>query len=253
MKTTIKRIVLAGTTTPARVDLETGVVYVNTPYFDVLPDAYQEFILAHEEGHFVLKTYDEFKADEYAFDQLAGKKPYSLLNMLNTLVHVLPMVHSEQKQRVVAMYRNIMLFNFQKTGDKKYLEEYNRYNVNFLGNGQYGYDEWSNPYNGNVMTFPTQSTSEPTQGEKPQFEYYGQNQVMEANEPEATTEPETPRVEFDQEPEQLEPEPETQQAVSDAIGAAKTTAKGIWDKYQGLIIVGVLALVGLMLIKKVLK
>ena len=52
--------------TPAMVNRQSGVMYENVPVMSRLDPDVQHFIRLHEEGHHVLQTTDEFKADEYA-------------------------------------------------------------------------------------------------------------------------------------------------------------------------------------------
>lgn len=56
----------------------------------------REFVLAHEEGHYKLQTYDELKADQYALQQLALKKKNSLWNYVKSVKSV----SKNDKQRV---------------------------------------------------------------------------------------------------------------------------------------------------------
>ena len=49
--------------TPAKVNRETGEVFLNKTVWPTLSKPYQAFILKHEEGHYVLKTTNELEAD----------------------------------------------------------------------------------------------------------------------------------------------------------------------------------------------
>lgn len=67
---------------PARVDVRTGEIEINSARWNRLTDAEKAFVLKHEEGHYEGQTFDEVKADQYALRQLALKKPYSLRDYL---------------------------------------------------------------------------------------------------------------------------------------------------------------------------
>lgn len=73
---------------PAAVDMETGLIDVNKDVWDNFDDFQQKFILAHEEGHFVLDTDYEDEADAYALKKLFKTVPRSLKRSLETLYKV---------------------------------------------------------------------------------------------------------------------------------------------------------------------
>ena len=52
---------------PAAVNLRSGILYINPYVFFSYPPEWRRFILLHEKGHYVLQTFDEQKADAYAF------------------------------------------------------------------------------------------------------------------------------------------------------------------------------------------
>lgn len=63
---------------PARVDMGTGVVEVNDQAMMMLPDYAQRFVMAHERGHWALRSFDEQAADDYALSRSALREPESL-------------------------------------------------------------------------------------------------------------------------------------------------------------------------------
>ena len=75
-------------TNPARCNLQTGEIEINQARFSTLTDAQKEFVLWHEIGHYKLHTFNELKADRYALEQMALKKPYSLTNYLRAISEV---------------------------------------------------------------------------------------------------------------------------------------------------------------------
>lgn len=72
-------------TNPARVNVRTGDIEINSARWAELSGEEREFVLQHEIGHYKRKTFDEISADEYALSKLALKKPYSLINYLNAV------------------------------------------------------------------------------------------------------------------------------------------------------------------------
>lgn len=147
-KIPIERVDIIDDDTPAQLDIENGIIYVNQRVYDKLPVEYQNFVLAHEEGHYTHNTYDEFTADAYAFKRLAGKKPGSLMNIVNTIADVLDIENNPQhRERFAEIYRHAMRYNYSKTGEQKYLDEIEKFNskmysmkkASFYGSDQYAY------------------------------------------------------------------------------------------------------------------
>lgn len=101
----------AGSNSPARVYRDLGVIEINLSRWRQLPKSHQDYILAHEEGHWALNTTDEMKADEYAFRKLAGKAPYSLRNSILALYDVLPFTTPEQHRRLEAAELRALKFS----------------------------------------------------------------------------------------------------------------------------------------------
>lgn len=73
---------------PARCHVPTGKIEINQSRWDFLSPEDRDFVLQHEIGHYAHQTYDESKADEYALQQLAMKKPYSLSNFIKSVRNV---------------------------------------------------------------------------------------------------------------------------------------------------------------------
>jgi hypothetical protein len=72
-------------TNPARVCLDSGIIEINSQAFDALPPFVQQYVLAHEAGHYAHHTMNETIADAYALDSLAFTAPYSLYNSVNSV------------------------------------------------------------------------------------------------------------------------------------------------------------------------
>lgn len=100
--------------TPAKVNRETGEIFLNSNVWPTLPQPYQAFILEHEKGHYALQTTNELEADHYAFKQLAGTFPESLKNTVRVLYGVLPYTTPMHGLRLLNMYRLALGFDYQK-------------------------------------------------------------------------------------------------------------------------------------------
>lgn len=70
---------------PARTVMSTGVIEINKEAFSRLPKFTQQWVIYHEMGHFMLKTFDECKADDYALKRMAFKEKYSLSNHVDSV------------------------------------------------------------------------------------------------------------------------------------------------------------------------
>lgn len=90
--------------TPAAVEHATGTLYINDPLYNKLTPFQQEFVKQHEIGHYRRQTHDEFIADRYAFNKLAGKYKRSLKQSIGTLETILDGDDVEHKKRIDAMY-----------------------------------------------------------------------------------------------------------------------------------------------------
>lgn len=75
-------------TNPARCYVAKGLIELNAARMRQLKPEAREYVLQHEIGHYVNQSFDEVKADEYALQQLALKKPYSLRNYLDAVNEV---------------------------------------------------------------------------------------------------------------------------------------------------------------------
>jgi hypothetical protein len=130
-------------TSPALADLHARVITVNTPVFNRYDDFTKRYILLHEKGHIKLNTFNEFDADAYAFDALAGTEPYSLRHSVKALQTALPFTHPAHDERL----RNQIIRALEwdaahgNTNAQKELDEMNRY-AYFTGN--------YNPYQGSA-------------------------------------------------------------------------------------------------------
>lgn len=85
-------------TSPAMVNRETGVVYINARFKGRLTKDQWLFILLHEEGHLKLKTLDENAVDNWAFNEYV-KRGGSLKQSVFALTRVLSGSTPEHYQR----------------------------------------------------------------------------------------------------------------------------------------------------------
>lgn len=95
--------------TPARVIYATGEILLNREIWDDLPGAYQDFIIAHEEGHYNIPTTNELMADHYALMKLAGTESNSLKNAVKTICDLLPGNSPVHQMRILNIYRLALL------------------------------------------------------------------------------------------------------------------------------------------------
>ena len=104
----------------ASINHASGVITVNQAFIK-LPSFTQKFILEHEKGHFFLNTKNEFLADKYAFNQLAGKEKRSLKNSIITLASTLPFDTKEHSERLDQLINLAALYDYEN-GNKRALK-----------------------------------------------------------------------------------------------------------------------------------
>lgn len=134
--------------TPARCYRDTGVVLKNPSYNGRLNRHDWDFITAHEAGHIVLQTSDEFEADRFAFDWCV-KHGMPLSACVKALTRVLnfpsdkPAQRAEQEARCKAMIKMALDYDYEVNGNKKadmtnsqLEQELIAYNDSFLGLGK---------------------------------------------------------------------------------------------------------------------
>ena len=90
--------------TPAAVDRQTGILYINPKLYFNLTPFQQKFVKLHEYGHYNLNTDSELEADEYAFKQLAGTEFRSLKQCIECLEQLLDEKKIGHKIRIDKMY-----------------------------------------------------------------------------------------------------------------------------------------------------
>lgn len=102
---------------PAAVYMDTGDIEVNTSVWDSYTPFQRQFILLHEQGHYLLNTDSEEAADRYALHQLYARYPQSLKQSLGTLARLrIP------DSRLEALYRECLLLDAQDGNTRAQLE-----------------------------------------------------------------------------------------------------------------------------------
>lgn len=101
-------------TNPARTNVLTGDLEINQWRMQQLKDHTQEYVLNHEEGHYKRHTFSEVAADEYALRKMALKKPYSLINYLESVKEV----SYNNPERVRAAQYNVLKIAAEQGSEK---------------------------------------------------------------------------------------------------------------------------------------
>ena len=97
---------------PAAVYMDSGDIEVNLSVWDSYTPFQQQFILLHEQGHYVLNTDSEEAADRYALHQLYARYPQSLKQSLGTLARLrIP------DSRMEALYRECLLLDAEQNNN----------------------------------------------------------------------------------------------------------------------------------------
>ena len=120
--------------TPARVNWLTGEISINSKVWNKLPEAYRNFILEHEIGHYTLNTRDEFAADNYAFEHFAGTQPYSLRNSIKTMSEVFSFTKPEQYARLEAQIKRALKYDYEHNQNLKAKQLLDKLNDNEMIN-----------------------------------------------------------------------------------------------------------------------
>ena len=105
--------------TPAAIDRENGVLYINPKRWFKLTPFQRKFVKYHEYGHLNLDTDSELLADEYAFNKLAGTEFRSLKQCIECLETLLDEKLIGHKVRVDQMYKLATEWDKKHKGDKK--------------------------------------------------------------------------------------------------------------------------------------
>ncbi len=99
--------------TPAAVDRERRILYINPKLYFKLTPFQQKFVKLHEYGHLNMNTSNEFVADAYAFDRLAGTEFRSLKQCIECLNTILDPSNPGHKVRIDALYERALEWDRQ--------------------------------------------------------------------------------------------------------------------------------------------
>lgn len=99
--------------TPYGADRENRIIYTNPKLACRLTLFEKKFWLLHEKGHIVLDTADEIKADNYAFDRLAGTEFRSLKQMIEAAENLLTSGSKYHQERIDNLYRRAIEWDMQ--------------------------------------------------------------------------------------------------------------------------------------------
>ena len=94
--------------TPAAVDRDNGILYLNPKLWFKLTPFQRKFVKLHEYGHFYLNTAIEEEADAYAFDRLAGTEFQSLKQCIGCLQTILDEKRPGHRVRMEALYQRAL-------------------------------------------------------------------------------------------------------------------------------------------------
>lgn len=83
----------------------TKTIVINPILYYALSDFEQKFWLKHEEGHIVLDTSNEIKADAYAFDKMVATEYRSLKQMVAALENLLSNSPESKSRKKALMKR----------------------------------------------------------------------------------------------------------------------------------------------------
>ncbi len=110
--------------TPARVNRNTGTVYVSAWHFKQMNPVQRRFVLYHELAHYLFKTRNEQMADEYAFMRMV-KEGYKISSIVKAINHLLnnTRAHYGRKLNIVSAARVYdYVFNHNKKSLKPILK-----------------------------------------------------------------------------------------------------------------------------------
>lgn len=115
---------------PAAIDRERGVLYINPKLFNKLTPFQRKFVKHHELGHYKYQTSDELVADAHAFDQLAGTEFRSLKQALGCISEILDNSNPSKQKRYDALYKRALSWDYKQNGNEKAKQELDRLNGN---------------------------------------------------------------------------------------------------------------------------
>ena len=102
----------------ARVNRDTGELYVNKQMFAKIPPIRRKFILFHEAGHATLNTKDEKKADDFALRAMLAQGE-SLTEILKSLTCVLDYNKPSHYDRTAHIFEELRNYDLTENNNQK--------------------------------------------------------------------------------------------------------------------------------------
>jgi len=121
--------------TPAKVHRPSGLAFFDINEFSKLSEAEQNFILLHEEGHYVLNTKDESEADGHALNRFVGTTKSSLKTALNTVLSYIDTNNQSATDRAEWLLMRIIEIDYYKYNNKKhfkFIQKMNNEKINMI-------------------------------------------------------------------------------------------------------------------------
>jgi hypothetical protein len=110
--------------TPASVDRNTGVLYINLKIWNKIKVwEHRFFILLHEYAHVALNTSDELAVDEYAF-KLYAQRGLSLTKSVTALADLLNANNKDHCWRTYKQLERAKEFDYKHNGNKNVYNEH---------------------------------------------------------------------------------------------------------------------------------
>lgn len=141
--------------TPYGADRQNKIIYTNPKLAKNLTIFEKKFWLLHEKGHIVLDTADEIKADNYAFDRLAGTEFRSLKQMIEASEKLLTSGSAYHQARIDNLYKRAL--EWDKTHP-----QVNKATTNQINAMNEGYQKFIQEF-GTILIGMQQSSSDSTQ------------------------------------------------------------------------------------------
>lgn len=104
--------------TPARVNRNTGHLTINTRIWPRIPFYQRIFIILHEEGHYVLQTTNELEADRYAGERYQALG-FPLRESVYALSKILPWTSPEHSARANAQFKRAVSWDINHNKNRR--------------------------------------------------------------------------------------------------------------------------------------
>lgn len=106
--------------TPARVNRDTGTVYISSWHFKQMNPVQRRFVLYHELAHYLFKTKNEQMADEYAFMRMI-KEGYNINDIVYTVKSLLNNTKAHYGRKI-NIINNARVYDYVFNHNKKSLK-----------------------------------------------------------------------------------------------------------------------------------